>query len=356
MARASSTEEEAVSAEEMLAAQAQVYNVVMGHIGTMCLKSAIELNILEIVHNAHVLSHSDLLSKLPNVPPWKSPFVHRIMRLLAQMGYFKIGNKDEEVLYSLTPLSKMFLLKNKPLSLSPYLGLLTPPWTNVWYSLSDWLQSDGKGCMFEFEHGKSTWDIASHNPELNSGFNEAMAADSRVIMKAVVDQCSEAFKGLHTLVDVGGGTGTSALAIAQAHPGLKCTVYDLPHVIASVPPNSLIDAISGNMFESIPQADAIFLKWILHDWTDEDCVKILKKCKDAIPNGGGKVIIVDFVLNDNKNSSETFTQLLFDASMMAYTDGKERTEYEWKRIFLDAGFTDYKITPIGLRSLIEVFP
>ncbi|CBI21923.3 unnamed protein product, partial [Vitis vinifera] len=70
------------------------------------------------------------------------------------------------------------------------------------------------------------------------------------------------------------------------------------------------------MFEAIPPADAILLKWILHDWNHDECVKILKRCRDAIPSKekGGK-------------------------------------------LFFDAGFSGYKITPmLGLRSLIEVYP
>ena len=43
--------------------------------------------------------------------------------------------------------------------------------------------------------------------------------------------------------------------------------------------------------------------------------------------------------------------------MMVLVKRKERTEKEWAKLFLDAGFNDYMITPIlGLRALIEVYP
>uniref|UniRef100_M1D3K7 Resveratrol O-methyltransferase n=1 Tax=Solanum tuberosum TaxID=4113 RepID=M1D3K7_SOLTU len=56
--------------------------------------------------------------------------------------------------------------------------------------------------------------------------------------------------------------------------------------------------VGGDMFKSIPCADTTLLKWILHDWSDEECIKILKKCKEAIPRKekGGKVFIIDMVL------------------------------------------------------------
>ncbi|OAY67936.1 O-methyltransferase ZRP4 [Ananas comosus] len=116
------------------------------------------------------------------------------------------------------------------------------------------------------------------------------------------------------------------------------------------------------MFEYIPPAGAVLLKNVLHDWSDEDCVKILKQCKKAISaNGGehGKVIIVDIVINtlgDDPRKNEM--GLLSDVIMMAGLGGKERDEVEWRKIFSKAGFADYKITPLkgGPHSIIELFP
>ncbi|KAI4296826.1 hypothetical protein L6164_036749 [Bauhinia variegata] len=118
--------------------------------------------------------------------------------------------------------------------------------------------------------------------------------------------------------------------------------------------------VGGSMFESIPSADAVLLKWVLHNWSDEDCVKILKKCKEAISSGsnGGKVIVIDVVINEKKDDHEmTEVKLFYDIVMMATLNGKERSEKEWDKLFFDAGFKSYKITPLfGFRSLIEAYP
>ena len=101
-------------------------------------------------------------------------------------------------------------------------------------------------------------------------------------------------------------------------------------------------------------------QWILHDWNDEECVKILQKCKQAIPSKekGGKVIIIDMMMENQKGDNEGMeTQLFFDMLMMILVTGRERNEKEWEKLFLDSGFSGYKITPIlGLRSIIEVYP
>jgi len=96
----------------------------------------------------------------------------------------------------------------------------------------------------------------------------------------------------------------------------------------------------------------------LHDWSDEECVKILKNCKEAISRRGkeGKVIIIDMVVDKEMKDDESIeTQLFFDILMMVVVKGKERNKKEWVKLISSAGFSNYKITPIiGLRSLIEI--
>nr|CAD1822689.1 unnamed protein product [Ananas comosus var. bracteatus] len=139
---------------------------------------------------------------------------------------------------------------------------------------------------------------------------------------------------------------------------MKCTVFDLPHVVAAAPKSDLFNVVAGDMFEYIPPADAVLLKNILHDWNDEECVKILKQCKKATcANGdGGKVIIVDVVMDIlGDGPQETEFGLVFDVIMMMGIGGKERNEDEWQKIFSEAGFANYKITPMkGAYSIIEL--
>jgi trans-resveratrol di-O-methyltransferase len=101
----------------------------------------------------------------------------------------------------------------------------------------------------------------------------------------------------------------------------------------------------------------IYMKGVLHDWNDEECLKILKKCKEAI-RSKGKVIIIDAVMGNEKEDNDTIeAQLFYDLEMMVLVNGKERNEKEWSKLFFSAGFSNYKITHgLGFKSLIEVFP
>ncbi|XP_019266036.1 PREDICTED: trans-resveratrol di-O-methyltransferase-like [Nicotiana attenuata] len=350
---------------EILSAQAHIANHVFNYINSMSLKCAIQLEIPDIIHNhGKPMTLSNLVNALPINKAKGQDCIYRLMRILIHSGFFmqtKINEteEEEEEGYLLTPNSRL-LLKNEPLSLVPFvLAQLDPILMDPFQSLSKWLQNDDS-TPFATAHGKPLFEYAGDEPKLNYLFNEAMASDARLMISVVIKNGSGIFDGLKSLVDVGGGIGTVAKAISNAFPEVKCTVFDLPHVVEGLDGSNNLSYVGGDMFKSVPSADAILLKWILHDWSDEDCVKILKKCKEAIQSKekGGKVIIIDIVVDSQNGDNKSFeTQLFSDILMMVHVSGKERNPEEWAKLFSDAGFSDYKINPIlGLRSVIEVYP
>ncbi|KAG8639725.1 hypothetical protein MANES_14G165101v8 [Manihot esculenta] len=99
------------------------------------------------------------------------------------------------------------------------------------------------------------------------------------------------------------------------------------------------------------------MKWILHVWNDEDCIKILKKCREALPEKTGKLIIVEAVLTPQGQDLFEHTRLIYDLLMMVLVQGKERSEAEWKKLLEEGGFSSYKIIKVpALLSIIEAYP
>ncbi|KAL2317404.1 hypothetical protein Fmac_031280 [Flemingia macrophylla] len=287
------------------------------------------------------------------------------MRVMVHSQFFSqhnVSEREEEVEYALTNTSQL-LLKNHPMSVTPMLHyVLDPIMTKPWNHFSDWFKN-GDATAFETANGILFWDyVSSNDSKFNNLFNDAMASDTQFVTNSLLNEkCKGVFIGLESLVDVGGGTGTMAKAIAKSFPLMQCTVLDLPHVVAGLQGNENLKYVEGDMFKAIPPADAILLKSILHDWNDEECIKILKNCKKAITMEGkkGKVIIIDMVVDEENRDDESFeTQLFFDTVMLAFLNGKERSKKEWINLIYSTGFDDYKITPSldGLRSLIEIFP
>ncbi|KAJ0007039.1 hypothetical protein Pint_29589 [Pistacia integerrima] len=140
-----------------------------------------------------------------------------------------------------------------------------------------------------------------------------MVSDSQLVARALIEDHKEVFKGLKSLVDVGGGTGTMGTKNLAFH--------------------------GGDMFKAIPSADAVLLKG------DEESLKILKRCREVIPSKekGGKLIIIELAMGmEDQSEGSMDTQLCFDMMMMCLFNTAE----EWKKLFLEAGFTHYKMTPI----------
>lgn len=352
-----STSHESTSTE-LLHAQAQIWNYIFNFISSSAVRCALQLGIIDILYkHGKPMYLSELSAELSMVNSSKVSFLPILMRFLVHSGFL---NQHEDY-YFLTPASRL-LVKNEPFNVRSLLLLNHDPvLSKAWPELSVWFQNDSP-TAFHTAHGKSLWDyIGEEKPrELGDIFNDALASDSRLNTNVLITECKHVFEGLTSLVDVGGGTGTVSIAITEAFPNIKCTVLDLPRVIGDLKGSGNLEFIGGDMFDKIPHANAILLKCVLHDWMDEDCVKILRKCRESIPSRekGGKVIIIDTVLEDPKQSNEFVqAQHYMDMLMMVLCAAKERTEKEWEKLFSEAGYAEYKIIPaLGLRSLIEIYP
>ncbi|CAA2990141.1 caffeic acid 3-O-methyltransferase-like [Olea europaea subsp. europaea] len=99
--------------------------------------------------------------------------------------------------------------------------------------------------------------------------------------------------------------------------------------------NAGVKHIGGDMFESIPEGDAIFMKWILHDCRDDHCLKLLKNCCKAIPEDGKVIVVGEILPVEPDTSTAVISTRQSDVILMTqYPGGKERSEVEflaWQR-------------------------
>ena len=138
------------------------------------------------------------------------------------------------------------LLESSPVMLAP------------WHSLSARVRAKGD-LAFESTHGKDIWSYAATNPAHSKLINDAMACDARVAVAAIIDGCPDLLNGLDLLVDVGGGDGTTLQLLVKACPQIRDINFELPHLVSEAPACDGIEHIGGDMFVSIPNADATLL-------------------------------------------------------------------------------------------------
>ncbi|KAJ1276454.1 hypothetical protein BS78_05G215900 [Paspalum vaginatum] len=362
---------------DLMNAQAELWCHTFGYLKSMALQCAIKLGIPNAIHRCGgSASMPELLAALP-VAASKRPCISRIMTFLSASGVFRqestpVPSNGEiaGVRYSLTAASRLLvddddgIRSDRSTCLSGLMLLCSSPlYFSSSQSLAEWLKEDDEDAVaetpFMMVQGASYYGFVSGDVEFAACVNEAMASDSRFVAEVLVRECGPVFTGVTSLVDVGGGDGTTAMA--RAFPQVRRSVLELPHVVDAMPADSdsAVEFIAGDMMEFIPPADCILLKFVLHNWSDEDCVRILKRCKEAISTREpkGKVLIIDVVIGSSPSKHILEAQLLLDLCMMVILPGKQREEEKWHKVFIDAGFTEYKISPVfGTRSLIELYP
>ncbi|KAI4331090.1 hypothetical protein MLD38_029313 [Melastoma candidum] len=357
--------------EEAIRAHSYLWNQMFNFMSSMSLKCAIQLGIPDAIHDrGRPITLSELASAL-SIHDARLGFLGRLMRVLVHTGLIAVEDDPsfpQESRYALTPASR-HLLSCSALNLSPLvLFVLNPAFMESFHCLSEWLRcppGTGAATPFATNHGMSLWEYMRQDPGLRNAMKEGLGADAPWVGRMMLEKCEGVFDGVKTLVDVGGGAGELSRIVADEFPLMDCIVMDLPHVVSESSTrskNGNLRFVAGDMFEAVPSADAVLLKWILHDWSDEECVKILKRCREAVSSNGrvGKVILIEEVMRPEDETEHDQTSLgrtiFTDFLMMVSVTGKERNEKEWARLFADTGFVDYRITPlIGSRSLIQVY-
>ncbi len=207
--------------------------------------------------------------------------------------------------------------------------------------------------------GKPVFDYIMEHPELGPVFDAGMTCFHGFETAAMLQAYD--FGSVEVLADIGGGNGSLIAAVLQRYPRMRGMLFDLGHVTAraqeSLKRQDVADrcrVVEGNFFEAVPPgADAYLLRHILHDWTHDQCLQILRHCRRVIPQHG-RLLIVECVVPVGNDPSPAKD---FDLLMMTFPGGMERTESEFRALFRQAGFELTSITPTStMVSVLEARP
>ena len=266
--------------------------------------------------------------------------LYRLLRALASVGCFA---EDDQGRFALTPLAECLL--DRPGS-QYALALMNGEEHYAAYGrLIDSVRTGKPG--FDAVFGKPVFDYLTDHPESARTFDAAMTGVHGAESQAMVDAYD--FSGIGTLVDVGGGNGSTISTVLNAYPQLRGILYDLPGVIgraqAAIAAAGLVQRctlISGSFFESVPAGgDAYMLRHIIHDWDDDRSLTILRNVRRVIPQSG-RLLVVESVIRPGNDAD--FGKLL-DLTMLVIPGGMERTEEQYRALFTQAGFALTRIVP-----------
>jgi hypothetical protein len=211
---------------------------------------------------------------------------------------------------------------------------------------------------YEVRFGRPVFEHLADAPETAKKFAALMSFMTSLGNGFVFSQ--HEFEPFELAVDIGGSHGELLLELLSLHPDARGVLFDLPGVAAMVTDavrnakhGDRIEIVGGSFFESVPAADLYLLKMILHDWSDEECVKILGSIRKAI-RPGGRLAVIEHVRPETPHPHPTYAM---DIAMLVWDTGRERKRSEFESLFESAGFRLDRLTenPAG-PSVVEAIP
>jgi predicted O-methyltransferase YrrM len=156
-----------------------------------------------------------------------------------------------------------------------------------------------------------------------------------------------------TVCDVGGATGQLSIILAQHHPHLQCTSFDLPAVepiarrtIAAAGVADRVTTASGDfLVDSLPKADVIVMGMILHDWNLDRKLHLIRAAYRAL-SPGGALVAVENIIDDDRREN-VFGLMMSLNMLIEFGDAFDFTGDDYRRWCEQVGFRSVEVVPLA---------
>ena len=219
-----------------------------------------------------------------------------------------------------------------------------PHLTSGWANLEHAVRTGGSA--FEGVYHMPKFEYLQNHPgeaELFDLFMQHGPDDRQAAVAAAYD-----FTGARLVVDVGGGNGALLAAILGQYPGVRGLLFDQETVVAraALAFAALMERVeiqAGSFFEGVPPGGEVYLlSLILHDWDDEQCLKILTNIRTAM-GPQKRLLVIERILGEPGPASPM--TYLSDINMMVNLHGRERTREGFTALFRNSGFGEPRLWP-----------
>jgi hypothetical protein len=329
------TTEKVPAQADVAAAHAAVMQMVSGFWVSQIVRTAADLSLAEHLHDGPRSAAE--IAVLEQADP---PATYRLMRACVSVGLLAYAGDK----FVGTPLLSV-LHEGSPLSVKNFALAQTAP--GHWLTWGRTTEAVRRGAsQAEAALGESIFGYFAAHPEEGALFSAAMTDLSTPVIKEAAQVID--LTGVDTVVDVGGANGAFVLELMAKDPSVLGSVLELPHAVPGAEAEAKswglearFTGVAGDFFEAVPSADLYLLKYILHDWDDEACVRLLRNCRQAM-NPGGRIMVVDMVVAENDAG---FAPLM-DIAMLTMLSSQERMAAEFDSLFARAGLRCTKVTEV----------
>lgn len=320
-------------------AAAHLYRLAFGFIPAQMIHASARLRLPDLLKERSLTTE-----ELADLTGTHAPSLRRLLRGLASIG---LVEETEGGAFALTP-AGVPLRSDVPGSVRP---MLMPYFDeSIWASWGRFLDSVRTGRpAVESVTGGSVFAHFATDPERAAEFNAAMAVSGGAEAWGLARSLD--FTGVESVVDVGGGSGALLAVLLGHHPELRGVLVDTPAGVADAPTAFAAAGVAdrceitaGDFFTSMPEGgDLYMIKSVLHDWDDEECVRILRNCRRAMDDAG-RVIIVEVIAPAVVDPTTDPFLTASDLNLLVLTRGRERTREEFAQLLEEAGL---RLTGVG---------
>lgn len=332
--------------------QEVILDMALGYLASRALHVATELGIADLLKD-----EPKSIEELASATGAHQQSLYRLLRTLAAYGVFAEGSPGR---FHLAPMGAVLQagVVGSVHDAVKMIGDLTGDgsWWTVVGHLRHSVMTGQPG--FDYVQGTDFFDYLAQHPEAGTWFDRGLANFATAENAAIAG--SYDFGQFRRVVDVGGGQGGFLAEVLKAFPGVTGVLCDRPQVIqepAYLTTDGLMDRceiVGIDFFESVPGGgDVYVLKRILHDWSDERTVRILRVCREAMGENA-RILVVDAVVPPG---NEPHPSKVMDILMMVLLEGRERTEQEFRELYQRAGLKLTKVVPTpSVLSIVEGVP
>jgi acetylserotonin N-methyltransferase len=275
-----------------------------------------------------------------------------LVRLLASLGL--LVPRDGR--FQLTDHGRLYFLKSSPYYWGPMMRVGVNEWQHS--TLMAALKNKGsataagpEGTPAPSGTGRSIDGWAQGNISSEKAGGIAATMHSHSLVPAIGVARNYDFTRVRRVLDVGGGSGCFTIAIAQAHPALRCTILELPAMCEAartyVHDGGVADRVDTAAVDMFRQPwptghDAVFFSNVWHDWNVRTCAWLAERAYQVLPDGG-RIMLHEMLLDDD--GAGPVTAASFSMLMLLATQGQQFTFGELRAILEGVGFTDVETTP-----------